>query len=412
MSKQLLCIGQVYPEPTSSAAGIRLLQLFDLFLDYGYEIIFATASSKSQYSHPLENLGISTVSIKLNDSSFDYFIKDLNPSIVLFDRFISEEQFGWRVEKYSPNSLRILDTEDLHFLRMARQKTSIGKNNKFSKDFLNSDVAKRELASIMRSDLSLIISEVEIEILINLGVNSSLLFYIPFIFDRAILTHEKKSLSFEKRRNFVFIGSFLHTPNLDTVHRLKNEIWPDIYSKIGSAELHIYGSYITSDHFLLTDKSINFIIKGRAENLYDILSSYRILLAPIAFGAGLKGKIFDAIQSGTPCVMSSIASEGINGQFKINGFIEDNSKEFIVKATQLYRDKELWLNSQQNGYNILKNRFSKEMFVVKFFKYLNFLNENLNNHRLNNISGLILNYHSLKSTMYLSKWIEEKNKLK
>ena len=264
----------------------------------------------------------------------------------------------------------------------------------------------------MRSDLSLIISEVEIEILINLGVNSSLLFYIPFVFDSAILTHKKKSLSFEKRKNFIFIGSFLHPPNLDTVHRLKNEIWPNIYSKIGGAELHIYGSYINSDHFLLTDKSINFIIRGRAKNLDDILSSYRILLAPIAFGAGLKGKIFDAIQSGTPCVMSSIASEGINGQFKINGFIEDNSKEFITKATQLYHDKELWLNSQQNGYNILKSRFSREIFIVKFLNHLNFLKENLNNHRLNNLTGLILNYHTLKSTMYLSKWIEEKNKLK
>ena len=113
-----------------------MTQLFDLFINDGYKITFATTSSKSIYSYPLENLGIDIVSIKLNDSSFDNFIEKLNPSLVLFDRFISEEQFGWRVEKYSPNSLRILDTEDLHFVRKARQNT-INRDKIFSKDFLN-----------------------------------------------------------------------------------------------------------------------------------------------------------------------------------------------------------------------------------------------------------------------------------
>ena len=344
MSKNLLCIGQVYPEPSSSAAGVRLLQLFDLFINDGYKITFATTSSKSIYSYPLENLGIDIVSIKLNDSSFDNFIEKLNPSLVLFDRFISEEQFGWRVEKYSPNSLRILDTEDLHFLRKARQNT-INRDKIFSKDFLNSDIAKRELASILRSDLSLIISESEMEILINLGIDSSLLFYFPFVFETKNLTQKNASISFDKRKNFVFIGSFLHPPNLDTVLHLKNVIWPKIYSKFKNSELHIYGSYITSEHMLLSDKSVNFIIKGRADNSIDVLSSYRVLLAPISFGAGLKGKIFDAILGGTPCVMSSMASEGINGQFKINGFVENNSIEFVKKAIQLYLDKKLWINS-------------------------------------------------------------------
>ena len=409
MFKNLLCIGQVYPEPSSSAAGVRLLQLFDLFINDGYKITFATTSSKSIYSYPLENLGIDIVSIKLNDSSFDNFIEKLNPSLVLFDRFISEEQFGWRVEQYSPNSLRILDTEDLHFLRKARQNIN-NRDKIFSKDFLNSDIAKRELASILRSDLSLIISESEVQILINLGIDSSLLFYFPFVYETKNLIQEKLSLSFDKRKNFVFIGSFLHPPNLDTVIHLKNIIWPKIFSKFKNLELHIYGSYITSEHMLLSDESVNFIIKGRADNSINVLSSYRVLLAPISFGAGLKGKIFDAIQSGTPCVMSKIASEGINGQFKINGFVENNSKEFVAKAIKLYHDKELWVNSQQNGYIILKNRFLKKIFTKKFFNCIKFLEENLDSHRLNNISGLILNHHTLKSTMYLSKWIEEKNK--
>ena len=207
MSKNLLCIGQVYPEPSSSAAGVRLLQLFDLFINDGYKITFATTSSKSIYSYPLENLGIDIVSIKLNDSSFDNFIEKLNPSLVLFDRFISEEQFGWRVEKYSPNSLRILDTEDLHFLRKARQNT-INRDKIFSKDFLNSDIAKRELASILRSDLSLIISESEMEILINLGIDSSLLFYLPFVFETKNLTQRMHPFHLMKEKTLFLLEVF------------------------------------------------------------------------------------------------------------------------------------------------------------------------------------------------------------
>jgi len=119
--KNLLIIGFVWPEPNSTAAGTRMLQLIELFQAEDYEITFVCAASKTNNTFNLEKLNIKTFEIKLNDSSFDTFLKSLNPSIVLFDRFLTEEQFGWRVSETCPNALRILDSEDLHFLRSARK---------------------------------------------------------------------------------------------------------------------------------------------------------------------------------------------------------------------------------------------------------------------------------------------------
>jgi len=101
MRKQLLIIGFVWPEPKSSAAGSRMLQLINVFLSHNYKIIFASPCSKNDNAFDLESINVSKVRIKLNSDSFDDFIKDLQPNIVLFDRFMMEEQFGWRVRTLS-----------------------------------------------------------------------------------------------------------------------------------------------------------------------------------------------------------------------------------------------------------------------------------------------------------------------
>jgi len=119
--KNLLIIGFVWPEPNSTAAGSRMLQLIELFQKNGYAVTLVCAASKSDKSFDLDTLNIQTFDIQLNDSSFDVLVKEMNPDIVMFDRFLTEEQFGWRVAENCPEAIRILDTEDLHFLRSARQ---------------------------------------------------------------------------------------------------------------------------------------------------------------------------------------------------------------------------------------------------------------------------------------------------
>ena len=177
--KNLVIIGKVFPEPNSTAAGSRMIQLMDLFLTQNYQITFLSTATISENSFDLSSKNIQFQKILLNDSSFDELIKNLNPDFVVFDRFTTEEQFGWRVSEQVPNAVKILDTEDLHFLRNAREKAFRQNKNLENSDLIN-DVFKREIASILRCDVSLIISEFEMNLLIEkFKFDENILFYLP-----------------------------------------------------------------------------------------------------------------------------------------------------------------------------------------------------------------------------------------
>jgi len=403
--KTLLIIGIVWPEPKSSAAGGRMLQLITIFKELNYKIVFASASQESEFSFPLADIGIEKANILLNDDSFDDFISELNPNIVLFDRFMIEEQFGWRVSKSCPDALKILDTEDLHSLRLARQK-AFKENKEFEDSDLFSETAKREIASILRCDVSLMVSEFEISLLKRqFKIDESLLFYLPIFAEKS-----KNQIAFDSRGDFVFIGNFLHEPNWNSVLYLKETIWPSIHKQLPDAKLKIYGAYPSQKVLQLHNPKTNFLIEGRAENASEVISTAKIMLAPIRFGAGIKGKLLEAMQYGTPSITTSIGAESMHDELPWNGFIEDNPQEFANKAVQLYTDKNLWNKSQQNGFGILKNKFSSDLYIPDFFGKMNKLLDNLKPHRNSNFIGQILQHHTLRSTEYMSRWIEAKNK--
>ena len=403
-------IGTVFPEPKSTAAGTRILQLIKFFQNQGFYVVFGSASKHSLNSFDLNSIGVKTINLKLNDISFDEYIKDLNPHCVVFDRFITEEQFGWRVTNCCPKAIRILDTEDLHFLRKARKIANL-KTTEFSKDFLKNDIAKRELASIYRCDLSLIISEVEFDILSKeLNIDTSLILYLPFLLEFNQIPTQQELPDFENRKDFVFVGSFIHPPNADTVTYLKKHIWPKLRKKCPDAFLNMYGSYPKTQHLCLSNKKENFFVHGFVENIDKVLLSSRVLLAQIKFGAGLKGKVIDAIRNGTPCVLSEIAAEGIFESCDYNNHVSNDEDNFIEKAIELYTNKNLWESAQNIGFLTLRKRFMTERFYSVFIERIQYLENNLDSHRIKNFTGILLQHHTMQSSKYFSKWIEAKNK--
>ena len=409
--KKLLIIGFVWPEPNSSAAGSRMIQLTTLFKEEDYEITFASPAMDSDYMIDLDVLGILKKSISLNNSSFDVFIKELNPDVVLFDRFMMEEQFGWRVAEYCPEALRLLDTEDLHCLRLARQKAFKEQRLFEFGDLFNEDVSKREIASILRCDLSLMISEFEMELLTTVfKIDINLLYYIPLLLSSNEVPDLNEFPLFEDRKDFVFIGNFYHEPNWNAVQYLKESIWPLIKEQLPGAVLNIYGAYPSQKVLQLNNAKEGFLIKGRAANAIDVVKESRVVLAPLRFGAGIKGKLLEAMRCGTPSVTTSIGAESMQGQLSWNGFIEDNKVSFSDKAVQLYQDENRWIEAQRNGVEIIKKRYLRILFEDDFKERIQSLKKNLAQHRMNNFMGELLQHHTLKSTKYMSKWIEEKNK--
>lgn len=409
--KKLLIIGFVWPEPNSSAAGGRMMQLISIFKENGFEITFASAALDSDFMIDLSELGVAKKSIELNAASFDDFVTELNPDVVLFDRFMIEEQFGWRVTEKCPKAIRILDTEDLHCLRTARQK-AFKENRKFEiTDLFSEEVAKREIASILRCDLSLIISEFEMNVLTDhFRINTDLLFYLPFLVDKMSEEDLLKLPSFEDRRNFVFIGNFLHEPNWNTVQYLKEAIWPSIRKEFPEAVLEVYGAYPSQKVLQLHQPKSGFYIKGRAEDANEVVEKARVVLAPIRFGAGLKGKLLEAMQCGTPSVTTTIGSEAMHSNLPWNGFIEDDVPEFAKKAAVLYHDENLWKQAQKNGISIINECYQKSDYSDRLMSIVDSLLLDSESHRLHNFMGNLLQHHAYRSTMYMSKWIEAKNK--
>lgn len=410
MRKHLLIIGFVWPEPKSSAAGSRMMQLIASFQSQNYQITFSSPCAKSDNAFDLASINVAQNTIELNNSSFDTYIKTLNPTVVLFDRFMMEEQFGWRVAEYCPNALRVLDTEDLHCLRKGRQK-AFKDQKPFNTSYLFNEIAKREIASIYRCDLSLIISEAELRILKHqFKVDDSLLMYLPFMLDSVTLETIQGLPEYEERQDFITIGNFLHEPNYNAVLFLKTTIWPLIRHKLPKAQLHVYGAYVSQKATQLHNDKEGFLIHGFANNVNEVMQKAKVCLAPIRFGAGLKGKLIDAMQNGTPCITTQIGAEGIYGSLDVNGYIEDNPQDFADKAAELYINKSLWKAKQSNGFKIINERFNKEELQLKIFNRLGLLLEHLSNHRLQNFTGQMLRHHTLQSNKFMSKWIEAKNK--
>ncbi|WP_199269895.1 glycosyltransferase [Algibacter sp. L1A34] len=410
MNKRLLIIGFVWPEPRSSAAGIRMMQLIETFQTQNYNITFASPCAKSDNAFNLESIGVLQTAIELNNGSFDDFVKGLNPDIVLFDRFMMEEQFGWRVTENCPNAIKILDTEDLHSLRKGRHQAF--KDEKlFDKAYLFNDTAKREIACIHRCDLTLIISEAEMEILKNdFKVNEDLLLYLPFMLDEISKEIIGNLPSFEDREHFITIGNFLHEPNYNAVLYLKDTIWPLIRKQLPKVELHIYGAYASQKVNQLHNGKQGFLIKGFAEDVNTVMQQAKVCLAPIRFGAGLKGKLIDAMQNGTPMVTSTIGAEGMFGDLEPNGFVEDIPNNFANQAVQLYNNERVWEEKQEYGFAVINNRFNAQKHKKMFLSRIESIVDNLYTHRQNNFMGQMLHHHSMQSTKFMSRWIEEKNK--
>lgn len=405
--KQLLVIGYVYPEPNSSAASRHILSIINLFLSQGWQVTFSTPAQHSQHAVDLKTMGVKNHPIELNNSSFDLFIAELNPQIVLYDRFMMEEQFGWRVEQQCPSALTILDTEDLQCLRHARH-TALKAKRPLKESDLLSDISKREIASILRCDLSLIISSYEMELLkSHFKVDQALLFHLPFMVD--LEKTPTASKSFSERQHFITIGNFRHAPNWDMVLYLQS-IWAEIRQKLPQAELHIYGSYPPPKATALHNPKKGFYIKGWVEDAYEVMESARLCLAPIRFGAGIKGKLLDAMICQTPSITTSMGAEGMYQNEPWGGAVEDEIDAFVKRAVVLYEDETLWYKAQEHGKTILNRYYEQTSLGKKLMEKITELEENLERHRSQNFVGAMLKHHSMKSTQYMSQWIELKNR--
>ena len=429
----VVVVGYVWPEPNSSAAGQNMLSIIERCLAANFNVTFLTAATDSEHKADLLTMGVNVQSVALNCSSFNALIADIAPDVVVFDRYMTEEQFSWRVKEVCPNALRVLNTEDLHSLRHARHE-AVKKHGDASLAHLHSELAQREIASIIRSDLTLVISKKEMALLTeHYGVPLAQLQYHPLVVGPSI----SSAPSFEQRSHFIHIGNFRHAPNWDAVLQLKQHLWPSIKKALPHAELHIYGAYPPKKATQLHNEKQGFLVKGWASDVESVMMNAKALIAPLRFGAGIKGKLLDAMRCGTPSITTWIGAEGIaedsvDVDSSMNAKAENEVKnlqsvqwpgalcdadtsdaavirDYVERAVALYEDEKVWNLANKHTASLL-DVFKQQQPEVPLIERINELKQGLGKHRDTLFMQSLLWHQTLAASKYMSQWIEAKSK--
>lgn len=407
-SLHVVIIGYVWPEPNSSAAGLNMQGIIKHCLNNQWQVTFLTAANESEHAPDLTTSGVKVQSVALNCDSFNDDITSLAPDIVIFDRFMTEEQFSWRVRQCCPNAVHVLNTEDLHSLREARHQ-AVKQQQSWQQASTNTPLAQREIAAILRSDLTLLISETEKALLEHhYHVPSSQLYHLPLMLTQTEVCATLPD--FDQRAHFICIGNFRHAPNWDAVLQLQH-LWPHIRAQLPHAELHIYGAYPPPKATALHNAKKGFMVKGWAEDANQVMREARVCLAPLRFGAGVKGKLINAMLNGTPSITTSIGAEGLATPQQWPGTVTDDDKAFCQAAVSLYTNPTNWSDAQRKSPAVLQQYFDKNKMTVGLTERLVHLHNNVAEHRSHHFLQSLCWHHSMRSTQYMSQWITAKNKL-
>ena len=208
--------------------------------------------------------------------------------------------------------------------------------------------------------------------------------------------------------------SFKHKPNIDSVKFLRYEIWPRIRSQLNNANLHIYGAYPTHEIQSLHDDRSGFLVHGRIDDLDNELKKRRVLLAPLRFGAGIKGKIVDAWRCGCPVIATPVGAEGMmddGNMFEWGGAVASDTNSFVESAVNLYTNDRIWNRSKERSTVLLHTIFGKEHNFNLVESAVKDAIDTLKERRACDITSAMLWHQNMRSTNYFSKWIELKEKM-
>jgi O-antigen biosynthesis protein len=387
----------VWPEPDSSAVGVRLLQWIEFFERWGAEVTVASPGRPlSKEKRPLPP-GVRSQQLALNRSDQDHWWQEEAFDLVLFERFTTEEQFGFQVERASPKTLRILETVDIHFLRKQRERGIAVEQDEL-----------RERSAAARCDLTFVCSFAEVDILTQPG--ASPVEVVPFLYSEVLLPivrDEKPSTA----NTCLFIGNFRHGPNREGIAWFVQEVWPKVRAALPEARLLIAGAYPTPAVHALEKAQTGVSVLGSIPDLDAFFSRGVLNLAPLHFGAGIKGKILEGWRRGVPCVATTIGAEGFSEDGSFGGVIADDVEGFAAATIQLITDPKLRAGFVADGERLLREVHSMHAQEERVRGLIADALRHRDERRAQNWVGRALSMSLNRSTEYFSRWIELKEKL-
>ncbi len=360
---RILIIDAVTPMPDQDSGSLRMVNLMRILRRNGSHVAFmpSNLARVDRYTNALQELGIEVLHHPYNHpatlfrergSEFD--------AIVLSRHYVAAEIIGL-ARLYASKARLIFDTVDLHYLRELRAAELEGRDDLTR---ISAKTRVQEIGIMRECDVTLVVSPVEKEILSRdaPGVAVDVLSNVHEIYGCR--------KPFSARRDLLFVGGFQHPPNSDAVTWFVGKILPRVLSAIPDVRLHVIGSKVTDAiHALASD---HVIVHGFVEDIAPAMDDARISIAPLRYGAGVKGKVNMAMSYGLPVVATPMAVEGMHVKSGEEVLIAETAESYADAIVALYHDEFLWNKLSAKGLENVREHFSfeaAEKAIERIFRF-------------------------------------------
>jgi O-antigen biosynthesis protein len=346
--RRILVVETMTPDPTRDSGSMRLCQIFELLNADGWYVDFI-ADDDDATARDVARLA--TLGVEVHRGRPAAWIRDHGATLdaIMLCRLPVADQYLALTRRLAPTARIIFDTVDLHYIREERAAT-LTLNPSLARQAARS--RRRELAMVERADVTLVVSGDERDILAN-ETPSSRVALVSNIHDVA-----GRSEPFSSRSGLLFVGGFGHPPNEDAVRWFATHVLPRVRERDPSIVFHVVGDI--DDTIRRAIECDGMVVHGRVEDLSPLLARSRISVAPLRFGAGVKGKVNQAMSHGLPVVLTTLAAEGMYLQDGVDALIQDDANAMADAVDRLYHDEVLWLRLSDAGLDNVRRHFSVE----------------------------------------------------
>ena len=342
------------PHPDVDSGSVRLVNIMRLLREEGAHVVFWPIDRRydGRATELLQSLGVETFYAP-SAASLAGFLRErgLRIDTVMACRYHVAREVLPLVRKHAPSARLVFDTVDLHYVRESRQAEL---ENDATLRRLAGHTRRLELDVVTRSDATLVVSTAEVGLLSNESPQAHL----------AVLSnvHEisGRGADYSSRAGLVFVGGFRHLPNVDAVRWFVTDIFPLIQEQIPEVRFHCIGAGVPPEIAELAETD-GVEIHGHVADLDPFMDTVRVSVAPLRFGAGVKGKINMSLAHGQPVVATRLAVEGMHLTDDWDVLVADGPAEFAACVVRLYNDRVLWERLAENGLSNVEAHFSMEV---------------------------------------------------
>lgn len=359
---RILLIDATTPEPDQDSGSVRYVNLVRALRAMNWRITFFADNRAyvPRYSEGLRALGVEVLFHPwLSDPVAFFCERGHEFDAVMVSRHYIASHYVELVRQYAPQAQLIFDTVDLHYLREQRA-AEVERSESLRKQAEATRAAELDL--IRRCDVTVVVSQVEHELLAREapGARVEILSNIHQVAGRR--------QDYAARSGYWFVGGFQHQPNVDAMRWFVAEIWPRVHAELPEAVFHIVGSKMPPEIAALARPGIE--VHGYVESLDRFLDECRLSVAPLRYGAGVKGKVNQSMAHGQPVVATPIAVEGMAIQHEVEALVAETPEAFAAAIVRLYRDESLWQMLSTHGIANIERHFSLDAAQAALRKLL------------------------------------------